>query len=140
MTRRKPTDSDTRGRPLTESQLTAIELLIAGRNLTAVAETLGTTRQTISVWYNRDPEFRAALNQRRQELQAEMHDHLRALVPAAAEALEQELTGPRRLQAAVHLLRAAGFYGVSPPQGPTDPEDIRAEEARHTFFRSLSPL
>jgi hypothetical protein len=95
-------------------------------------------RQTVSAWYNKDPEFRAALNQRRQEMQAELHDRLRALAPAAAEALEQELGGPDRLQAAVHLLRAAGLYGPPRAVGPTDPEEIRSEEAQRTACLRLS--
>ena len=126
MARRNMTDSDDR-RPLSEPQLTAIELLVAGRNLTAVAAEIDATRQTVSTWYNRDPEFRAALNQRRQQMRAELHDHLRALAPAAAEALEQELRGPNRLQAAVHLLRAAGMYGTEQAEGPTDAEEIRSK-------------
>ena len=85
MARRNMTDPDDR-RPLSEPQLTAIELLVAGRNLTAVALELEVARQTVSVWYNKAPEFRATLNQRRQQMRAELHDHLRALAPAAAEA------------------------------------------------------
>src|SRR4051812_35252546 len=137
MAGRKMTDPD--GRPvLSEPQLTAIELLVAGRNLTAAARAVEVARQTISVWYNKDPEFRAALNQRRQEMQAELHDRLRALAPAATEALEQELGGPNRLQAAVHLLRAAGLYGGSRAEGPTDADEIRSEEAQRTAFLRLS--
>ena len=81
MARRNMTDPDDR-RSLSEPQLTAIELLVAGRNLMAVAAELEVARQTVSAWVNKDPEFRAALNRRRQELRAELHDHLRALAPA----------------------------------------------------------
>ena len=137
MARRNMTDSDDR-RPLSEPQLTAIELLVAGRNLAAVAAEIDVTRQTVSTWYNRDPEFRATLNQRRQQMQAELHYHLRALAPAAAEALEQELAGTNRLQAAVHLLKAAGLYGTARAEGPTDAEEIRSEEAQRAAFRRLS--
>ena len=51
--------------------------------------------------------------------------------------LEQELGGPNRLHAAVHLLKAAGVYGPSRAAGPTDPEEIRSEEARKSLFRGL---
>jgi hypothetical protein len=139
MARRNMTDPDDR-RALSETQLTAIELLVAGRNLTAAAEALGVARQTVSAWVNKDAEFRAALNRRRQELRAELHDHLRALAPAAAEALEQELRGPNRLQAAVHLLRAAGLYGGPRAEGPTEAGEIRAEDARRDLLVSLSPF
>jgi hypothetical protein len=134
------TESDDPRPDLSEPQLTAIELLVAGRNLAAVAKTLDMARQTVSVWYNKDPEFRAALNLRRQELRAELHDQLRALVPVATETLEQELRGPNRLPAAVHVLKASGLYGVSRPDGPTDPQEIRSKEAQDALLRSLSPF
>ena len=44
-------------------------------NLAAVAAEIDVTRQTVSTWYNKDPEFRATLNQRRQQMQAELQGH-----------------------------------------------------------------
>jgi hypothetical protein len=112
---------------LSEQQLTAIDLLVTGRNLQDTAAQLGVQRPTVSLWVHHHPGFQAALNKRRQELWTEMAASLRALVPEALEVLQEELTGPDRLAAAVHVLKAAGLYGVVLPPGPSEPEVVAAE-------------
>ena len=104
--RRKATESDGARRALSEAQLTAVELIVAGRNLAAVARTLDVVRQTVSAWYNKDPEFRAApeLNGRRCRSRPARRSRARAAV--ATEALEEGLRGANRLQAAVHVIKA----------------------------------
>ena len=47
--------------------------------VTKAAEASGVTHQTASEWLNAHSGFRAALNQRRQELWAESADRLRSL-------------------------------------------------------------
>ena len=106
---------------LTEQQLTAVDLLATGSNLTAVAEKLGVARQTVSEWRNHHAGFIARLNLRRQELWEDHTDKLRSLLPIALDALEVELSGENRLQAALAILKLAGGQQ---PTGSTDPQEV----------------
>src|SRR5207302_1319021 len=103
-------------------QETAVGLLASGKTVDETAQALGVTRPTVGAWL-RHPGMQAALNGRRQEQWAGMTDRLRSLLPKALDVLEQELEGENRIQAAVHLLKAAGAYGLSVPSGPVDPEE-----------------
>ena len=128
-TPRKGTKSDDADYSLTTQQLTAIDLLATGKNLQDTADTLGVQRSTVSVWTHHHLGFQAMLNQRRQELWQEMIASLRALVPEAVAALQAELQGENRLQAATTVLRVAGLYnGVPAPSGATAPEEIAAQQ------------
>jgi len=142
MARQKPTNPDTTERwSLTPQQETAVDLIAGGKTLTDTAKAINVTRQTVSEWVNRHPGFQAALNSRREELWRGMQDTLQGLLPKALEVLKAELEGEAPLQAAVHVLKACGLYGVCPPWGETDPEKIaeqraaeqqrRTEEAEH---------
>jgi hypothetical protein len=131
-TRRNRTNpDDNAGDGLSPAQELAIALIIAGRSLTDVAAELELTRQTLSRWTNHDPDFRAVLNQRRQELWAGAADALRALVPTAVAVLAEEMQGVERLKAATAVLKAVGMASISPPNGLTDPAEIAmADEER----------
>ena len=135
MTRRKATDTDTEhdGPTLSPRQELAVDLLATGASVTAAAEACGASRQTLSQWLNGHPGFRAALNRRRQELWTEVADRARSLVPRALDVLSEELTGERRLVAAVHVMKAAGVYGLALPSGPTDPEEAETEQKEKQF-------
>jgi hypothetical protein len=120
-TQRKPTNPDTPDWTLTPQQHTAVDLLVSGKNLQDTATAVEVTRPTVSEWVNHHPGFQAALNQRRQELWADMTDGLRALLPRAIEVLQRELEGEQALSAAVHLLKCCGLYGgMGAPSGQTD--------------------
>lgn len=106
---------------LTEQQITAVDLLATGSNLTAVAEKLGVARQTVSEWRNHHAGFIAQLNLRRQEIWCQHSDKLRALIAPALDALESELLGENRLQAALAILKLAGSQQ---PTGSTDPHEV----------------
>jgi len=127
-TRQKPTQPDTDTWALSPPQETAIDLLASGKTVTDTAIAVDMTRQTVSEWLHHHPGFQAALNAKRQELWAGMTDRLRSLLPKALDVLEQELEGDNRMQAAVHLLKAAGAYGLSVPAGPVDPEEAAVAE------------
>ncbi|WP_196778611.1 phBC6A51 family helix-turn-helix protein [Cognatilysobacter tabacisoli] len=58
-------------------QLKALEMIVAGKDLSDVAQELGVTRQTVSEWKNRNTLFRAKLD----ELIREMEDDLRSTAP-----------------------------------------------------------
>lgn len=63
----------------TPAQDLAIEVLVGGGTTLSAANESGVTRQTVSLWRNHHPGFRAALNSRRRELLTERSDRIRDL-------------------------------------------------------------
>ena len=116
---------------LSIEQLNAIDLLVTGKTDAEVAEVVMVTRQTVNEWRNKNATFAAMLNRRRQEAWGVYADRLRGLLGKAVEVLETclEHTDDLRLQqnAAIHILRATGLYGLQVPEGPTTGESV--EEA-----------
>jgi hypothetical protein len=110
---------------LSEQQLTAIDLLVTGKNLQETADHVGVQRPTVSGWVNHHAGFQAALNKRRQELWGDLVDGLRALAPKAVQVLGQALESAESVSAAIHVLKACGLYGQMPaPSGPTAVEAV----------------
>ncbi|WP_188881584.1 helix-turn-helix domain-containing protein [Alicyclobacillus cellulosilyticus] len=129
-------------RQLSIEQENAIDLLLMGKSDREVAEAVGVTRQTVWEWRNRNPDFIAALNARRQELWGAQVERLRQLVAKAVDVLEEDLhqnaDAKLRQAAAVHILRAVGLYGTDlRPTGHTDPEEIEAERKNDELFKEL---
>ena len=77
---------------LNAQQLRAVDLVAAGMTDAEVADELGVDRATVWRWRTRNPWFEAALNRRREEVWGAARDRLRALVPLALDAVEQEIT------------------------------------------------
>jgi hypothetical protein len=103
---------------LTPAQAAAADLLAFGCSLTDAAETVKVSRQTVSEWLHHNPPFQAALNARRRELFTEHQERLRSLIPKALERLEAAVDdSPQGVAAAVHILKAAGLYGLPEPSG-----------------------
>src|SRR5215510_8079922 len=110
---------------LSQQQLTAIDLLVTGNTLQAVADAIGVQRPTVSQWVNHHAGFQAELNLRRQQLWADLVDGLRALAPKALAVLARDLDGQAPLAAAIHVLKAYGLYGgIAAPSGPVEVEEI----------------
>src|SRR5215469_11514531 len=85
-------------------QLSAIDLLVSGKNDKETAEMLGLSRTAVTKWRLYDLGFQAALNQRRAEVWGAGIDRLRSLIPRALDALADELESkesPNRFKAAV---------------------------------------
>jgi hypothetical protein len=124
------TKSDDLRKPknLTPAQLAAVDALASGTSVTAAAEAVSVSRQTVSVWLHHDPAFQAAVNARRQELWEESSNRLRALAPQALDVLADWMKSHKGLEAAVHVLKAAGLYGLSAPVGSTHADELEAEE------------
>jgi hypothetical protein len=139
--RRNPTNPDTPDWTLTPQQETAVDLLASGKTVTDTAKAIEVTRQTVSEWLNHHPGFEAALNRRRQELWNGMADTLRGLLPKAMDVLQHELEGATPLPAAIHVLKACGFYGgVLVPQGPTEVEDAAIAQRQRAAHQMLARL
>ena len=135
----RPTNPDD-SRQLNPRQLNAIELIVQGKNDREVAEAVGVTRQTTWEWRQRNPDFIAALNDRRQQIWGGQTDRLRGLVARAVDVLEGELDGgDNALSAAVHVLKSVGLYGNVDlqPRGPVCPDEIRADDMRRFLSRCL---
>ena len=94
-------------------QQKAINLFLAGMNDTGVAEELEVARQTVNKWRNKSQNFGAKLEQEQRELNKESRQKLSGLVSRSVEVLGQSLESENeriRQSAAVHVLKATGFY------------------------------
>ena len=128
---------------LTPKQEMVADLLAIGRTVTDAANEVGVSRQTVSQWLHHHHAFQAALNQRRADAWSSLLDRLAALVPKALDVLlrETEQPGPRSLEAAVHILKACGIYGMGRPIGYTEAEDFAIDdESRESGRRTRAML
>ena len=128
---------------LTPQQAAVCDLLAGGRTLTDAAAVVGVDRATVSQWTNHNLLFQASLNQRRQQLWADIVEGLRGLLPQALAVLQEELEGqgPGRLTAAVHLLKCTGLYGqVGAPTGPATVEDVEQAQRCQALERTRTVL
>ena len=119
---------------LTATQEKALLLLASGETVTATAEAVGVSRQTVSEWTNRDAEFIAALNSVRQEILDAGADRLRNMVGAALDAVEaginsEELSAKDRASLGMALLKQVGLSERAGSTGNTDAASIRSARA-----------
>ena len=101
---------------LTDKQLAAIELLLRGKSMSAVATALSMDRRTLYRWRQEEP-FRFELECRRRELWDEAADRLRGMVHPSLDILERELADRydgARHRAATAVLRLADLRKVVP--------------------------
>jgi malate synthase len=117
---------------LTPQQAAAADLLAFGATVTDAAATVEVSRQTVSEWLHHHAGFQSALHARQRELWQGNAERLRSLVPKALETLEAAVTDEKQgVAAAVHILKAAGLYGLSAPSGSIHVDEIEgAERAR----------
>jgi len=117
--------------------------MTSGSRDSEVAQDLGVNRTTLWRWRKDDSLFQAELNRRRYELWNASVERLRTLVPAALDALAEELEGPRKLRAAAAILDLAGFRvqnksGIHvAPSGSTTPEGIEADRKHNAELEEL---
>jgi len=98
---------------LSPQQETALDLLATGANVTATAEQVKVSRQTVSEWLNHHAAFQAALNARRRELFAENQERLRSLIPKALETLEGSLGDERQAMAGGSYSQSGGLVRLA---------------------------
>ena len=121
----KVTVSDKSGQnqELSAAQLNAIAALWAGQSITAAAEVVGVTRQTVHEWL-KQAQFVIVLNTGRAELWDAQQNALRALGDKANSVLETALDSEDMalaLKAAQIVSRSVAALG--PPRGPKTAED-----------------
>lgn len=113
---------------LSPDQMRGIELLLAGKTVTDVANILGKDRKTIYRW-RQNPYFSAELNRMQGELLEGTRSRLRGLAGKAIDVIDRHLD-EGSLKAAVELMKAISFYGQVPmPNTQTDPELIVKQQA-----------
>ena len=127
---------------LTATQEQALLLLASGETVTATAEAVGVSRQTVSEWTNRDAEFIAALNSVRQEILDAGADRLRNMVGAALDAVEaginsEELSAKDRASLGMALLKQVGLSERAGSTGNTDAARIRSSQAMSDMLNSF---
>ncbi len=120
---------------LTPQQAAAADLLAFGATVTDAAETVKVSRQTVSEWLHHNAAFQAALHARQRELWQGHVERLRSLVPKAMDALEVAVSDEKQgVAAAVHILKAAGLYGLTAPGGSIHVDEIEgAQRSRQNW-------
>lgn len=104
---------------LSPAQCSAVELLARGEPVSKVAEAVGVDRGTIYRWRTSDPNFIAALNRWRGEMQAETRDRVLALSAGAADSVARSIAdGDSRL--GLRVLEKMGCLNPG-PDNPVDP-------------------
>jgi len=121
------TKADTR--TLSPQQTAAVDLLATGASVTDAAAAVEVSRQTVSEWLHHHMLFQATLHARQRELWQGHVERLRSLVPKAMDTLEVAVSDEKQgVAAAVHILKAAGLYGLPEPNGSIHADDIEAAE------------
>lgn len=107
----------------------AIEVLVGGGTTLSAAKESGVSRQTVSLWRNHHPGFKAVLNSRRRELLTERADRVRDMdaqaLAVVAEAIDD---GDRSMALAWIKTRRLDSVDVS-NIGPTRADAILDDEA-----------
>ncbi len=124
---------------LTDKQLKAIDLLVAGLTDTEVAERLGVARQTVNEWKNRNPAFIAELNRRRKAVYEASLSKLVNLTHKAIEIVKKEIeAGNWKL--ALEVLKMAGldYRNSRITFGEIDEDEIEADMRAKKAFAEHS--
>jgi len=127
---------------LTATQEQALLLLASGETVTATGEAVGVSRQTVSEWANRDPEFIAALNSVRQETLDAGADKLRGMVEKALDAVaegfdSEELSAKERAALGMELLKNVGLVKRVNAIGSTDAASVRSSQVLSEMLNSF---
>ena len=117
---------------LTPQQIAALERLLAGETVKAVAEAVKIDRSTLHRWLREDFEFQAALNRGKRELAEAVQSRLLTVADKAA-AVVGNAVDQGNLTAALAVLKGLGALSGTPIRpGCEDAEVLRqaAELAR----------
>jgi len=128
--RREPEEQ----KELTAIQEQAVMMLAGGATVTATAEALNISRQTVSTWANQDAAFMAVLNLTRAEALDAGADRVRGLMAKALDAVEaafegEELTVKERAALGMELLKQLKVTDAASRCGETSPAAIRQSQA-----------
>jgi hypothetical protein len=111
-------------KPLSVTQLNAIDALILGKTDQETADTVGVSRETVWGWRHEHPVFMACLQERRAEIWRVPQERLRSLMAKPVENVAG-LVETGNYEASIALLKITGMYGgVVNALSETDPEKI----------------
>lgn len=114
---------------VSDIQRRAAEEVVTGSSLTAIADLLGISRQTVSGWVNHHPAFQALVNELRRDSNAISRDLARRIDLASARAvLEAVESGD--IKAALGWLRLRPIVGEADIIGPVEAEPIVEHRAK----------
>ena len=127
---------------LTATQEKALLLLASGETVTATAEAVGVSRQTVSEWVNGDADFIAQLNRIRQEVLDAGADKLRGMVEKALDAVaegfdSEELSAKERAALGMELLKNVGLVKRVNAIGSTDAASVRSSQVLSEMLNSF---
>ena len=115
---------------LTPQQLQALDLLLSGLTVTAVATAVGVSRETVHRWLRDDCGFIVAMNRGKRELHDAAQSRLQSVWWKAADNLARAVDAGN-LQASLVVLRGLGELSGSCPHLDTDdPQRLRDDKAR----------
>jgi AcrR family transcriptional regulator len=123
---------------LTPSQSAALNALMEGKTIAAVAAAAQVSRATIHRWLKGSADFQAAYNSRRADLRTSHEAKLEAMMDKALLAIENALdNGNARV--ALTLLQGTGILiGKLPYIGSDDPKVVERILQHRTFTDSLT--
>jgi hypothetical protein len=110
-------------KPLSVTQLNAIDALILGKTDQETADLVGVSRETVWGWRNEHLVFMACLQEHRAEVWRVPQERLRSLMTKAVENIAG-LVETGDYEASIALLKITGMYGVVNVLGDIDPEKI----------------
>ena len=143
-------DKKDKTRQLTERQLKVVDLLISGVTQSEAARQTNIARQTINLWINKSPKFKAEMNLRRTEIWKGYKDKLRSMVSKSLDILDTELDINTTIEngdpvkAALSVLKIVSTDDLRPDFQCTDARliaenEIRAEK-RESDLASMSSI
>jgi post-segregation antitoxin (ccd killing protein) len=112
---------------LSAQQERAVELILGGMTVTAVAASIGVSRETVHRWQRENFPFIAAVNRAKRELSEAASVRLLAAWNKAAENVAKAVEDGD-LKASFLVLRGfAGPFGIAHPIGSDDPDKLGAD-------------
>jgi transposase-like protein len=131
-------------RELSPLQMRAVAALSQGESLTAVAEELNVSRQTLSAWNNKNPVFQTALRQLQSEMFDEAAARVRGLTTRALDVISEGLESQServRLAAAAKIL-SLGTSALLPPSKPpeVEPDELSEECEQNKIDEIMSSV
>jgi len=127
-------------KPLSPTQIQALDLMLQGVTITEIAQQLGIGRSTIHEWCCKNSLFISAFHAARQRHQADVLDRVHALAAPSLNLLNELLQDPNvsdsvRLRAALAVLKSVEINGPVYPFTPAQEAQlnavIRPEAAAH---------
>ena len=123
-------ETDQTARPLSKSQLSALQALLTGSTVTLAASAAGVARTTVHRWLRDDWAFQAELNRERREIRDAIRSQLLRAAESAVRSVSRAVD-EGDIRVAMDVLKGLGLLGarIQIEIGDDDPAALE-EEAR----------